>query len=506
MAAQKGGGLRKKDVPDLHDLEVEEDLSGFVKNSERVRELAVKSMLDHYARLSPGMIIVDKDARIVWLNPKYAKLLGKDLRPLIGRKAVDVIPNTLMHRIVETGEPIMLDIQEIGDEILVVTRIPIKDSEGKVIGGVGMTLTSASELNPMVSRYRQLLNDLDSTRRHLADARRCLADARRTRYTLSSFVADDPACLELKRLARKAARIASPVLLLGETGTGKELLAQAIHATSPRADRPFIAINLAAIPESLLEAEFFGVSPGAYTGAEKKGREGKVKLADGGTLFLDEVGDMSPSLQAKLLRVLQEKEVEPLGSNQLVPVDVRIIAATSRDLPRMVGEGSFRADLYYRLNVLTLKIPPLRERLDDLPALCERLLEQLCLNHGLPPIGISSSALARLRQHDWPGNVRELNNVLERALLHNEGEMIEASVVEHFFPELTAHTGRGEVLRPASSFLLKKEQARFDREMIEKALRLCGGNKTLAARKLGIARATLYQKLAACKAEPESGD
>lgn len=498
--------MRKTKVPENHDLAVEKDLSEFVKNSERVRELAVKSMLDHYARLSPGMIIVDQDARIVWLNPKYAKLLGKDLSPLIGRKAVDVIPNTLMHQIVATGEPIMLDIQEIGEEILVVTRIPIKDNEGKVIGGVGMTLTSASELNPMVSRYKQLLNDLDSTRRHLADARRSLAKARRTRYTLSSFVADDPACLELKRLARKAARIASPVLLLGETGTGKELLAQAIHATSPRADRPFIAVNLAAIPETLLEAEFFGVSPGAYTGAEKKGREGKIKLADGGTLFLDEVGDMSPSLQAKLLRVLQEQEVEPIGSNQLIPVDVRIIAATSRDLSRMVGEGSFRADLYYRLNVLTLKIPPLRERLDDLPALCERLLEHLCLNHGLPPIGISSSALARLRQHDWPGNVRELNNVLEQALLLNEGETIETSVLEHIFPELNVQTETSEAVCTAPLFLLRKAQARFDCDMIEKAIRACDGNKTLAARKLGISRATLYQKLAACKAELETGD
>jgi transcriptional regulator with PAS, ATPase and Fis domain len=183
------------------------------------------------------------------------------------------------------------------------------------------------------------------------------------------------------------------VLILGETGTGKELLAQAIHAASPRANAPFVAVNIAAVPETLLEAEFFGVAAGAYTGADKRGRDGKFKLADGGTLFLDEIGDMSLALQAKLLRTLQEREVEPVGSNRLISVDVRIIAATSRNLEKMVSAGEFRADLYYRLNVITLKTPPLRARVEDLPILAEYLLEHICRQQGVPLRGISAGAI-----------------------------------------------------------------------------------------------------------------
>src|SRR5204862_1408177 len=192
-----------------------------------------------------------------------------------------------------------------------------------------------------------------------------------------SFVGSSPAAVEVKRQARRAGMSSSPVLLLGETGTGKELLAHAIHAGSSRASGPLVSVNIAAIPDTLLEAEFFGVAPGAYTGADRKGRDGKFKLADGGTLFLDEIGDMPLALQTKLLRVLQEQEVEPLGSNQVVRVDVRIIAATSRDLPAMVADGRFRADLFYRLNVLPIRLPALRERMADLEALIEALADDI---------------------------------------------------------------------------------------------------------------------------------
>ena len=226
----------------------------------------------------------------------------------------------------------------------------------------------ARQLAPVVSRFQSL-------RSELADTRRKLDEARRSKYTFASFIGASPRCVAVKNKARRAARAASPVLILGETGTGKELLAHAIHAASPRAGGPFVAVNIAAVPETLLEAEFFGVAPGAYTGAERKGRSGKFELAQGGTLFLDEIGDMSPALQSKLLRALQEKEIEPVGSNRLINVDVRIIAATSRDLPREIEAGRFRADLFYRLNVITLDVPPLRDRLDDLPFIAEALTD-----------------------------------------------------------------------------------------------------------------------------------
>ena len=211
--------------------------------------------------------------------------------------------------------------------------------------------------------------------------------------------------MEVKRQARRAALSSSPVLLLGETGTGKELLAHAIHAASARAAGPLVSVNIAAVPDTLLEAEFFGVAPGAYTGADRKGRDGKFKLADGGTLFLDEIGDMPLALQPKLLRALQEGEIEPLGSNKVCRFDARVIAATSRDLAALVREGKFREDLYYRLNVLPIRVPPLRERRADIPALVEVLVEDIALRNGTAPLELSAGragdagGAALARQH-----------------------------------------------------------------------------------------------------------
>ncbi len=219
------------------------------------------------------------------------------------------------------------------------------------------------------------------------------------------------------------------MLLLGETGTGKELLAHAIHAASPRAGRPFVSVNMAAVPETLLEAEFFGVAPGAYTGAEKKGRDGKFKLADGGTLFLDELGDMPMAMQVKLLRALQEGEIEPLGSNKLVSFDVRVVAATSRDLQQMVRAGGFREDLFYRLNVLPIRVPPLRERQGDIALLTETLCEDITARGGGPHMEFTAPAQALLAVQPWRGNIRELRNVLEQLALRSDSAQIDADQV-----------------------------------------------------------------------------
>ena len=452
-----------------------------------LRELATRSLLGHFADLCEGAVIVDAEARVVWMNERYPERLGiADPAAAVGRPIEEAIPNSLMRQVVESGRPIMLDIMEFGDESFVVTRLPLRDAAGKVVGAVGFMLyDDPRHLAPVVSRYQRL-------RAQLADAERRLAAARRTKYTLSSFVGSGAACAELKQAARRAARTASSVLITGETGTGKELLAHAIHAASPRADGPFVAVNLAAVPETLLEAEFFGVAAGAYTGADRRGRDGKFKLADGGTLFLDEVGDMSPALQAKLLRTLQEREVEPVGSNRLIPVDVRVIAATSRDLEKMVGEGSFRADLFYRLNVVALRTPPLRERAGDLPQLAECLVEQICQRLGVPLVGLAPAAIDRLLRHDWPGNVRELSNVLERALLMVDGDVLEASDLDAVMPRATAVAGNGRGQSGMAGVV-----AQAERTAIVDALRGCRGNKAQAARQLGISRAALYEKIAA---------
>jgi len=454
---------------------------------EELQLLANQSLLAHFADVCAGVVIVDASANVVWMNDHYPRRLHiADPAAMIGQPVEKIIPNSQMRQVVECGRPIMLDVMDFEGDSFVVTRLPLRNAEGTVVGGVGfMIFDDLRHLAPVVSRYQKLRLDL-------AEAERKLADARRTKYTFSSFIGAGPACSSLKQAARRASRTSSSVLILGETGTGKELLAQAVHAASPRANGPFVAVNIAAVPENLLEAEFFGVAPGAFTGAERRGRDGKFKLADGGTLFLDEIGDMSLALQAKLLRALQEREFEPVGSNKLIAVDVRIIAATSRNLEEMVAAGSFRADLYYRLNVILLRTPALRDRPEDMALLAEHLIESICRLQGMAPHGISLAALSRLQQHDWPGNVRELANVLERALLMSDGDVLEAEDLDLVMPtpKAPASFAGGNVIGIAEAV------ASAERAAILAALRNSHGNKVQAARLLGISRAALYEKIA----------
>ncbi|TGN39415.1 sigma-54 interaction domain-containing protein [Marinobacter confluentis] len=449
----------------------------------------IEALFPMFEEASAGAIAVDRQSRITWINSSYSHLLGLgDPKTVIGKPVREVIPQTRMPEVVETGKPLLLDIMEHNRQQLVVTRMPYYDDEGQIIGAVAFVLyDDLQPLTPLVAKYRRLHQDLAAARKALAKQHRG------TRYNLADFVGASPGALEVKRRARLAAGRDMPVLLLGETGTGKEVLAQAIHSVSTRADKPFVGVNLAAIPDNLLEAEFFGVAPGAYTGADKRAREGKFQLANGGTLFLDEVGDMPLALQAKLLRALQEGEIEPLGSNKVVSVDVRLIAATSRNLEAMIAEGEFRSDLYYRLNVLEIPIPPLRERLADLGVLCEALLGEIC--EGLDMRGeITDAGVAALSGYDWPGNIRELRNVLERALTMGEGGgLLDADAIFKVLPR----SGN----RPASSLAwqpvrpLARTLADAEAQAIEEALVASRGNRTRAARLLGISRSVLYEKL-----------
>ncbi|WP_404366413.1 sigma-54 interaction domain-containing protein [Marinobacter sp.] len=450
----------------------------------------IEAMFPMFEQASAGAIAVDRDCRIIWLNHTYAALLGVDNpEAVIGQPIQPVIPKTRMPEVIATGRPLLLDIMEYGDQQLVVTRLPYFDDAGQVIGAVAFVLyDDLQPLTPLVSKYRRLHQDLVAARKALA------CKTRSTRYSLGDFVGATPAALEVKRRARLAAGRDMPVLILGETGTGKEVLAQAIHSVSPRSDKPFVGVNLAAVPENLLEAEFFGVAPGAYTGADKRTREGKFQLANGGTLFLDEVGDMPLTLQAKLLRALQEGEVEPLGSNRVQSVNVRVIAATSRNLETMMADGSFRSDLYYRLNVLEIGIPPLRERLPDLGILCEAILEDIC--QGLDMRGeITDTGVAALSSYDWPGNIRELRNVLERALtMDEESGTLDADAIFRVLPR--QGSGSRRVERCGAGRPLAEVLAAAEAEAIESALVACRGNRSRAAQQLGISRSALYEKLA----------
>ncbi|MNM32192.1 Formate hydrogenlyase transcriptional activator [compost metagenome] len=458
-----------------------------LKDYQRVRLLAIRSLFEIIEQSSEGTVIVDRDANIVWMNERYARRFGlQSAEVAIGKPCESVIPGSLLREVVRTGRPILLDMQDTSKEPLVVMRLPIHDDAGVVIGAIGFALfDELRSLSPMLKRYMSMQEELASTR--------SLLRARQTKYNFAHFIGTSAASLEVKRRARRSASTESPVLLLGETGTGKELLAQAIHNASPRAHKAFVSINSAAIPESLLEAEFFGTAPGAFTGADRKGRAGKLQIAQGGTLFLDEIGDMPLPLQSKLLRVLQEKEFEPVGSNEVIQSDVRVIAATSTDLEAAIKRGEFRADLYYRLNVLPIQVPPLRDRLDDVPALSEAILEELRSQHEL-----HHEALELLGQHAWPGNIRELRNVLERAaLLSDDLRLTVADIRGAIGTFIPVERVAPLTIEPLAHETFSVARERFDRQLIETTLAQCGGKVVDAAARLGLGRSTLYKKMAA---------
>ena len=482
------------------------------RDAQSILELAARSMFELFANASEGMLLVDRQARVVWVNDQYKRFLpalGFDnVNDFVGHPVASVVQNTQLHQVLETGKPILIDLLTNRAGTFVVSRIPLRDTAGEVMGALGIVLFDHAEtsLQPLVGKFALLQRDLDDARRELASQRLQPTGQRQSKYTFASFVGTSAAAIEVKRQARRAALTNSPVLLLGETGTGKELLAHAIHAASGRRHGPFISLNIAAVPDTLLEAEFFGVTPGAYTGADRKGRDGKFKLADGGTLFLDEIGDMPLALQAKLLRALQEGEIEPLGSNKLVPFDARVIAATSRDLTKLMYVGLFREDLFYRLNVLPIRVPPLRERQSDIAALVEVLGEDMALRSGAQPPELDAGALAILSAQLWRGNIRELRNVLEQAMMRSESHRITALQLQAVLRESgilqidalpTAVNLAESVLHGDEKLIrpLAEQVAELEHQAIAAAMASSGGNKVLAAKMLGISRATLYGRL-----------
>jgi len=459
---------------------------------EEFQQKGMQSLFNVFESACKGAIAIERSGRIVWISQQYQELLtGLNTPSPIGKQIEDVIPNTLLGQVAETEKPILLDLMRLGKEWVVVTRVPLFDEKGDCFGAMGFILMGNKEsLKPLLSKVERLQNELSDTKRQLASTRQ-------SKYTFAHFVGNTPLVKEMKLQARKAAQIDSPVLILGETGTGKELLAHAIHSSSPRSQSPFVSINVAAIPENLLEAEFFGTAPGAYTGADKRGRDGKLKLAQGGTLFLDEIGDMPLHVQSKLLRVLQEKEFEPVGSNKIIKTDLRIVAATSRDLPKMVQDGSFRADLYYRLNVVPLNVAPLRDRLPDISILCSTLLEKQSFAVGSDAFEMSPEALEVCCHYAWPGNVRELQNVLERISTLATSSTISGNEVLAALPiEEISQLGMTTETSPVVSIRALDDVIReAEKKAILDALILSGNNKQKASRLLKISRGRLYDKM-----------
>ena len=467
------------------------DRPSIVSDPAFIRARAMETLFERLENLCEGAIAIDRAGRVVYVNEKYLHSLRLNhVSEAIGRPIEEIIPNSLMRRVAETGEPILLDIMELGGELLVVTRMPIEDENKNVIGAIGFVLSDRLDsLKPLIARMGQLESDLRI-------AKRLLSQPRTARFTFDDYVGRTAGINQAKELAGRAARQSVTVLLTGETGTGKELLAQAIHNASPRAVRPFVSVNVAAIPDTLIESEFFGTAPGAYTGADRKGRDGKFRTADGGTLFLDEIGEMPLQLQAKLLRVLQEREVEPVGSDKVTKVDVRVIAASNLDLQKRVSEGTFRADLFYRLNVISIPLPPLRDCAGDLPVICARLLDDIILSGDYVGGRITPSGLAVLARYDWPGNVRELRNILERALILSDSGRLTGEDFARILP-FGSEVRTAPSARPAGPVVpYAQAEAEFEKQTLECALQASNGQITEAAKMLRISRATFYKKLA----------
>ncbi len=362
---------------------------------------------------------------------------------------------------------------------------PIFDKENGEIAYVMGVIKDITELKRMEDEKERLQKELGSIRRELE-----------SKYDFSTFVGNSSQILHALKLAAQVAPQNTTVMLVGESGTGKELLAKAIHYNSSRASRPFVALNCSAFPDTLFESELFGYEKGAFTGADKS-KPGKIALASGGTLFLDEVTSMSAPTQAKILRVIQEREYEPLGAVRSTLADIRIIAATNKDLAPLVKEGSFREDLYYRLFVYPITLPPLRERIADLPALVESLLKKFQYDMGKRIQGISAEALEVLMGYHWPGNVRELQNVMERLVILSKRDRIEVPdlpryLVDSAGAKLLSSGIPGERFDRIS---LGNSVHDFECNLILKALQKCGNNKTRAAHLLGLTRSTFRYKL-----------
>lgn len=429
-----------------------------------------------------GVMVVDTEGIIVRITKAYCHFLNVDQEEAIGKHCSEVLPNSRMEIVAQTGTAEIGEPMIIAGKEALVMRLPLREN-GKLIGAVGKIMFRD------VQDLRTLAEKLDLLENKIKFYEKELEHYQKYRYTFSSIMGSSPAILKAKALAEKAAQGKSTVLLLGESGTGKELFAHAIHAAGPRRNKPFVRVNCGAIPSELIEAELFGYDAGAFTGAKKGGKPGKFEIANGGTIFLDEIGDLPLGMQAKVLRVLQEKEVERVGGNQLLELDIRIIAATHRDIEKMVSSGEFRRDLYYRLNVFTIQIPPLREREGDIILLSEYLLAKIEREMGVKPKLLDHSVEDLFKIYPWTGNVRELQNALERAINVAEGERIFIRDLPLYLQDLEGgHTPR--ILQP-----LALEVAEAERKSILKALKLTGGNKAKAADILGIHRTNLYRKM-----------
>jgi PAS domain S-box-containing protein len=432
--------------------------------------------------INEGVFTVDLQWRVTAFNRAAERITGVPRHKAVGQPCSEVFRADIcekqcaLKRTLSTERPIVNAmahiIKETGERVPIrISTALLKDDEGKVVGGV--------ETFQDLSQVEQLQKELES------------------RYTFEDIVGRSPGMKNLFQMLPQIAESNSTVVIEGASGTGKELFARAIHNLSPRKNKRFVPINCGALPDTLLESELFGHKAGAFTDA-RHDKPGRFAVADGGTIFLDEIGDVSPAMQARLLRVLQERSIEPLGSVEPVPIDVRVVAATNKNLDKLVRVGKFREDLFYRIRVIHLKLPGLKQRREDIPLLVDHMVAKFNRLEGKDIAGVSDEVLVRLMEHDYPGNVRELENIIEQAFVLCRGGLIE---LHHLPPELRS-TSSPRVSDASGSVSLKS----MERLIIIEALRRRDGNRTRAAKDLGIDTSTLYRKIKSMKIQPPPTD
>jgi PAS domain S-box-containing protein len=446
----------------------EAELIARIRREEQEKSELLGTVIDTSAE---GIIATDTNDRITIFNPMAEKIFQVSHLEAIGNQLQTVIPQFLLPGNDDSSEK-MADVQRIGDKTLTIKYNQIR-VKGETIGSI-YNFQNVSQLQQLEQNVRKKLH----------------AKGLVARIKMADIVGSSSACNALKRKATKYALTQSTILITGESGAGKEMLVQSIHNVSTRANGPFVAVNCAALPENLLESELFGYAEGAFTGAKKGGRQGLFELAHGGTLFLDEIGEMPLSLQSRLLRVLQEKAVMHLGGDTVIPVDVRIIAATNQNLAKLIEEKNFRQDLYYRLNILRIHMPTLCERIEDIPLLAKEMIKKM--NHINGKVtGIHLEAREYLKQRNWPGNIRQLANTIERAMLLSSGPIItKQDMIEAYDEE---GESVGERIREKSE--MKDSLAMVEHEILLRVLTEEEYNYSRAAARLGIHRTTLWRKL-----------
>jgi len=461
------------------DSSKEED---FVRISDIEYLRALVGVLDPVYR---RILCIDAEGRLVFLSQRLERAYKVELDEAAGRHVTEIIKHSRLHIVAKTGKP------ELGKLIKgknggyrIVDRFPVR-REGNIIGAISKIMpTDLRKVKNLTQRIYHLENEISGFRDQIRD----LFHAK---YTFDDILGESPAIQKVKEMAWQTARASSTILIQGESGTGKELFAHAVHNASTRRRHPFVRINCASIPPDLFESEFFGYQEGAFTGAERKGKKGLFLIAHKGTIFLDEISEMPIFMQAKLLRVLQEKEILPIGGDKPIHVDFRLITSTNKILEKLTAIGLFREDLLYRLNVITLTLPPLRERKEDIDLIALRLIREFNLKLGTSVTEISEKAHYMLRNHDWRGNIRELRNAIERALTICQDEVLSQSHLQSYFqPEQTQRVPKNRhTLHLKDAVKIAEKQAVID------AIELAEGNKVRASQLLGISRSGLYQKM-----------